>query len=527
MLSPQPKVGLRNLRLAVETGETLLNAEPKQREIAERLDSSGPIGAQTSRFLMDQLETPLKSFGGLDAESVANLITAAADVALVVDKKGVIRDVSCGNDEFALESCKHWVGRPWADTVTSETKPKIEALLRDAGARVEHKWRQVNHPFSKGPDVPFLYSAVQVGSEGRVVAFGRDLRANAALQQRLVDAQQSMERDYWRLRHVETRYRLLFQLASEAVLVLDATTLKVVEANPAVGKLLGRAAEKFVGRVFPDGFDEQGTLAIQDLFAKVRTAVVADEVRAKMAESGLEFSISASLFRQERSSSLLVRLAPVLADVTGASVPTSILRIVENAPDGFVVADLDGKLLVANRAFIDLAQLTSEEQARGESLERWLGQSGVDFKVLLSNLHQHGSVRLFATTLRGEHGSTAEVEISAVAVPLAELPCLGFTIRNVGKRLGGRDVRASRELPRSVEQLTELVGRVSLKELVVETTDMIEKLCIEAALELTQDNRAAAAEMLGLSRQSLYVKLRRYGLGDLPADAAGADTRPN
>jgi DNA-binding NtrC family response regulator len=81
----------------------------------------------------------------------------------------------------------------------------------------------------------------------------------------------------------------------------------------------------------------------------------------------------------------------------------------------------------------------------------------------------------------------------------------------VGRRLNG-DVRSPRELPRSVEQLTELVGRVSLKDLVRETTDLIERLCIEAALELTHDNRASAAEMLGLSRQSLYVKLRRYGL---------------
>ena len=61
-------------------------------------------------------------------------------------------------------------------------------------------------------------------------------------------------------------------------------------------------------------------------------------------------------------------------------------------------------------------------------------------------------------------------------------------------------------------QMTKLVGRVSLKELVRESTDLIEKLCIEAALELTDDNRASAAEMLGLSRQSLYVKLRRFGL---------------
>jgi DNA-binding NtrC family response regulator len=47
---------------------------------------------------------------------------------------------------------------------------------------------------------------------------------------------------------------------------------------------------------------------------------------------------------------------------------------------------------------------------------------------------------------------------------------------------------------------------------------MIERLCIEAALELTDDNRASAAEMLGLSRQGLYSKLRRHGMGDLDGE---------
>jgi DNA-binding NtrC family response regulator len=84
-----------------------------------------------------------------------------------------------------------------------------------------------------------------------------------------------------------------------------------------------------------------------------------------------------------------------------------------------------------------------------------------------------------------------------------------------GAAVGGR---GGGEATRSVEQLTELIGRVPLKDLVREATDVIERLCIEAALQLTGDNRASAAEMLGLSRQSLYVKLRRYGLGDLGSD---------
>ena len=141
--------------------------------------------------------------------------------------------------------------------------------------------------------------------------------------------------------------------------------------------------------------------------------------------------------------------------------------------------------------------------------------------MLIANLRQHGSVRLFATTLRGEYGATVEIEVSAVSMPNGDQPCFGFTIRNVGRRLR-TESRSDRQLPRSVEQMTELVGRVPLKDLVRETTDVIERLCIEAALELTGDNRASAAEILGLSRQSLYVKLRRYGLGDLGRRRRGA-----
>jgi transcriptional regulator PpsR len=210
----------------------------------------------------------------------------------------------------------------------------------------------------------------------------------------------------------------------------------------------------------------------------------------------------------------------VSTHVTATVVPktkSKLLEVVELAPDGFVVTDQAGRVMTANAAFLDLAQLATEEQARGQSLDRWLGRPVVDLNLLTSSLHEHGSVRLFATNLRGELGALSEVEISGVAVANDDQPCFGFTIRNVGRRIG-QEPASGRPLSRSVEQLTELVGRVPLKELVRETTDVIERLCIEAALELTGDNRASAAEMLGLSRQSLYVKLRRYGLGDLAAD---------
>jgi len=471
---------------------------------------------------VNHFEAPQQSLAGLDPEATASLIAAATDVALLVDGEGVIRDVSVGSDDFALEGYQKWIGRSWEDTVTLDSRAKVAALLRDAAAKTPRKWRHINHPSALGTDVPVLYSAMQVGKEGRVVAFGRDLRAVAALQQRLVAAQQSMERDYLRLRQLETRYRLLFQTGSEAVLIVDAATMKVVEANPAAAQVVAEPVKRIVGRLLVDCFGAQSKASVLNLLAGVPAGEAGQEITAQLAGSARELTVSASLFRQENGALFLVRLSPPQADLPPSGVSETeamLLRVVESVPDAFVVTDAQGRILTANAAFVEMTQLATRDQVQGESLDRWLGGTGVDLSVLLANLRQHGAVRLFATTLRGGLGTSIPVEISATLVTQGGPSCLGFTIRDVGRRLAAEPARRGRELPRSASQLTELVGRVPLKDIVGETTDLIEQLCIEAALELTQDNRASASEMLGLSRQSLYVKLRRYGLGDLGGDA--------
>lgn len=474
---------------------------------------------------MNAFRAPKESLGELDVEAAATLVAAAADLALVVTGEGVIRDMACTPELLvALEGQGAWLGQPWSDTVTAESRPKVEALLREASTDESSPRRQINHPTARGTDLPVLYATLKVGKLGRLVAVGRDLRPMAELQQRLVEAQQSMERDYTRLRHAETRYRLLFQMSPEPVLIVDAASQRVIEANPAAAQMFGETGRRIVGRPLLEAFDPDKVPVVQALLAGVRSAGRADSTRARLTDSGRDVFVSASLFRQESASLFLVRLSPADGEAVPAGLEgkAKLLRFFEHAPDGLVVTDREGRVLATNPAFLDLAQLASEEQARGESLERWLGRSGVDLNVMIANLRQIGTVRLFATTLRGELGAQADVEISAAAVTGGPEPFYGFTVRNVGRRLP-TDARAGRELPRSVDQLTELVGRVSLKELVREATDVVERLCIEAALELTGNNRASAAEMLGLSRQSLYVKLRRYGLADSP-DPGEAET---
>jgi transcriptional regulator PpsR len=467
---------------------------------------------------------PKTALGNIDAEAAAALITAAADIALILDEAGVIRDVSIADQDLVdeLAGQANWLGMPWVDTVTEESRTKVEALIAGASSRKEPRWRHINYPAVNGADVPILYAAVRTGERGRIVVFGRDLRAVSSLQSRLIDAQQSLERDYVRIRHVETRYRLLFQMASDAVLIVDGATQKVLDSNPTARRLFA-AADPKQSWPFASAFTPDTARGVEFLLAGVRASGRSDDVQARLAADSSECLVSASLFRDEGGAACLVRIAAPQSENTGTVIPklkSKLLKLMESAPDGFVVAGVDGRVITANAAFLEMAQLPTEDQARGESLNRWVGRSDIDLDILTANLRQHGSVRLFATVMRGELGDRAEVEISAVTVMNGGQPCFGFAIRDIGRRWQ-RDGGADQALPRSMEHLTGLIGRVALKDLVRESTDVIERLCIEAALKLTGDNRASAAEMLGLSRQSLYVKLRRYGLGD--PEAAGAD----
>nr|WP_301289446.1 transcriptional regulator PpsR [Natronocella acetinitrilica] len=452
----------------------------------------------------------------MDAEEAARLIATAADVVLVLDEQGRILDNAFSGDEAIGAD---WRGKQWVDVVTIESRPKVEAMLSSpSDSHVAPRWRQVNHPVHRAPDVPVDYCAIRIDGDGRIIAIGRNLRTLASLQQRVIEVQQSLERDYWQLRQTEARFRLLFQTALEPVLVLDAANRKIIEANPSADKLLTRRNRELVGQSFPDGFNPAGQEAITSLLDGVCNTGRSDSVIAHRAD-GTAFSVSAALLRQQLDALLIVRLVPQTAGsaMLGAELPETklrLLQLMEKAPDAVVVTDAQGAILSANRMFLDLAQMPSEEVVRRESLGRWLGRHGVDLDVLLASLRQHAVIRLFPTTLRGELGSSAKVEVSAVSSAGKDTNAsYGFFVRHVDHRPTGES-EPEMDQPRSMEQMTQLVGQVPLKELVRESTDLIEKLCIEAALQLTGDNRASAAELLGLSRQSLYVKLRRHGLMD-------------
>lgn len=456
---------------------------------------------------------PARLFADLDGDSAARLAAVAGDIALILDDGGRIVDGTANPRDFP--ELNDWIGRDWLDTVTTESKAKVMEMLAGARKGQTQPWRQVNHLGGEG-EVPVRYALVSTGSGNRSIALGRDMRDAAALQQRLLQAQQSLERDYLRLRHVETRYRLLFELSSEPVAIVEGESYRIREANPAAHALLGAKPGALAGARLPAFFARDSRDTIVALLGSAMAARSVSPIAVEPADGSGRLTLSATGFRQHGGQFLLVRLAAGTARA-GAD-KSATIDVIEAMPDAFVLADAGMNLAAANLAFVELVAAASEDQIRGRHLSEFVGRPGIDLELIANQLAKHGFARNVATVIGAREGFEGEpVELSAVATS-GENPHYGLVIRPVGRRLRNLPP-ISQDLPRSVEQLTELVGRMALKDIVRESTDLIERLCIEAALTYTHNNRASAAEILGLSRQSLYSKLHRYGLSSSLADA--------
>ncbi|MEM6857441.1 MAG: transcriptional regulator PpsR [Pseudomonadota bacterium] len=452
-------------------------------------------------------------FDTLDADAAMKVAMVAGDVTLVLDDTGTILDAAYDPDEFP--GFENWVGSNWIETVTDESRPKIMEMLAAARRGEVQHWRQVNHP-SRDGDVPIRYALLSVNGGEHRIAFGRDLRETGKLQARLLQVQQSLERDYMRMRHLEARYRMLFELSAEPVLIVEAQTLRVREANAAAHTLMSARAGTLQGKKLPTLLDKDSRDPMQTIVGAALTSGSVTPIPIKLLKPARDVTASIAGFTQDRGQFLLLRLVP-MGDGESTQARSPVVDLVEEMPDAFIVANAQLELVSANHAFVEMVQAASVDQLRERHLSEWIGRPGIDLDLIEGQIQQHGSARNVSTVLRAPGDLEGEpVELSAVCSS-GDDAHYAFVIRPIGRRL--RDLPPGGEnMPRSVEQLTDLVGRMSLKDIVRESTDLIERLCIEAALSYTADNRASAAEILGLSRQSLYSKLHRYGLGNLPAD---------
>lgn len=454
-----------------------------------------------------------------DALAIAATLEAVADIQVKIDDQDSCIEFSVTNHE--LSDLRHltWQGHPWAESVIPDHRSRaVDALERARKAPGTPVRVDLNHQWAElGTELPMSYRLVADATAQVVIAIGQDLRALSNLRQQLLNAQQSMERDYWSMRQMENRYRRITEMVSDGLLVVDESSGRILEANSLARELLTGSDQSIIGRTFPLGFDEQQEPRIVQLLAEARNAGSSSVSHLKSVAGGTELSVDVTFIRQGTESRFLIALSGAISPM--ASDEEGMMAIVDAAPDAIIQLDQDGRILEVNDVFIEWTQASSEDQIIGKTADTWIGRSTVDMSVLLNNLRKETSIKLYASVLRNNYGVTTDIEISTARIDRDNVVRYVLFIRDIAHRISTEQAQPQ-HLPRSIDQITRRVGRVPLKELVRESTDVIEALCIEAALKLTKDNRASAAELLGLSRQSLYTKLRRYGIGDSDAESA-------
>ncbi|MEJ6403396.1 transcriptional regulator PpsR [Yoonia sp. 2307UL14-13] len=447
-------------------------------------------------------------------EILGDIIAEVADLAIVIDETGKILSILVSPTNSAFQKLEHWEKRDIRHVLTIESVSKFDSRLEtfldtpSAARPVE-----LNHTDdSKNWEFPVRYSFHRIGPDGAILMLGRDLRPVAEMQQQLVKAQMALERDYEVQREYDTRFRVLMDSMSEAVVFVSVQTGQMTEVNPAAAALLDQPRERLIGEQFSGCFETRKRGDLIDALASQAMSHHDSVETVRQRGSGRQVTVSPTLFRAAGERVILCRIAA--SDDTDSQqddLSRNLRALYLGGPEAIVFTSDAGDVLSTNDAFLGLVDIAHDANVRGRSLSDYLQRGSVDLKVMMENASRAGRMRIYATKIAGEYGSPRPVEVSVTRLHAGTKTVFAFVIRNTNHADTSRNL-ARPTSDESMRSVVELVGSATLKDIVAETTNVVEKMCIETAVELTMNNRVAAAEMLGLSRQSLYVKLRKFDL---------------
>jgi len=454
---------------------------------------------------------------------IKELIENVGDISVVVSSNGTVEGISVNPDCPSLGCLDHWVGRKFANFLTEESRAKFADRIRriEADPDLARRPIELNHVDNATWEFPVRYGLHRVEGTESVLLIGRDMQPIAEVQQRLVAEQLARERDQQKLRSSETFYRVVLEASETPLALIDPDGGRIIDVNSAAAGLLGTTADTLRGNSFAQAFEGRRR---DELMEALRTAATSEKrinVEVIARRNGRDLALVPEYFRAAGDLVLLCRLAAT-NDVTGAGPESAhtLAALFAAASDAIVLTDAKGVVRDANEAFLIMTDAAQLRDVKNKPLSEFLARGAVDLKLILETAVKTGRMSRYATQISSVVGGRTNVEISAAELRQrgGDLG-FGFIIRDgAAVQTDVQRAGASAMSDDAMKSVMDLVGTASLKELVSATSDVVEKMCIETAVRLTGNNRMAAAEMLGLSRQSLYVKLRKYGLINARSD---------
>ena len=468
---------------------------------------------------MKQKTDNLWKFGSIpmiEPEDLGIVLATSSDIALLLNSDTKISSILVNKAEKSYGNLDHWIGREITDFLTMESVPKIESAIKklESGETVLYGL-ELNHVDNAYWQFPIKYNIHRLRKDGQIILLGRDLQITSENQQRFVKAQILSEESIEEKRELEAHFKVLLTKTTDALAFINARSGEVIFSNPAFQELFFNneitdektKIESFIAtRSERNGFMEKLSIAAHGTYD------ISEELDTNNGE--VIFSITPSVYRAAGQQIIICKFLPKTIRKQGEKeLLENLLATFHNSPDAMIFTDLKGSIQYTNERFLNLTNTSHKNEVIAQNLSDFLGRGEIDLAIMLENVMKSGAVKIYSTHLKSSFGTKIDIEASVSRNNSDANGLIAFIVREV---LSSRDRVEVSNVPSKLEHnqdevaAKELVGSATLKEIVTDTTDVIEKICIEAALGITKNNRAAAADLLGLSRQSLYVKLSKF-----------------
>ncbi len=443
----------------------------------------------------------------------ANLIPYLGDINIVVATSGCILQINTPS-ESPLGNLSHWTKKNINDFLTIESKEKLDAHLTSLSdiTKTVTKPFELNHISSGTGEFPVRYKGFKMSNTDTVLLVGHDLTPVAEIQKKFVNSQLALEREYTRFRSYETRYKALVEFTTDPMILIDGFSGSILEINPPGNQMFHLKKDKLVGQKLEKFVNWDETVKLLEVLKTDAVANVTRALSLKVHNHSQMVKIQSIMFRAENDLCLMLKLIPMNERISTANeFPEILKKYYENTKDSIVFTDKAGIIKHSNDSFLSLCSLGSDQLILGRSFSDFLARGIIDLKVLIDAAWENGTTMPFTTQLVSSYDVKTNIEITGTKASNEYGDYVCFLIRYSPNSTKQRtnDTVVSEQ---ATQKIMKLVGSAPLKELVADTNDIVEKICIETALKMTKNNRVATAEMLNLSRQSLYVKLRKYNL---------------
>ena len=449
----------------------------------------------------------------ISPDKVNELFSNASDISILVEKSGVINDIFINKNFNINADTFSWLHRNIKDYLTLESIEKVDNLLHQAWEQEPTNERpiELNHVDDKRWEFPVAYT-VTVLDERRLLLSGRDLKNIAEMQQQLINAQLSLEKEYEKYRGYDTRFRVMLESSSDNILLVDARTGRITDANESAAKILGSELMPLINTELHSVLKNQEK---DDLLLRLKSKngrLPLNSEKYILKNNSLEVMIFPTVFRANNDMLIICKIEPIKSNTgTTEEIVSALQSLYLKSPDGIIFTDKNGLINYANESFLSICDVADLSDIRSKSLGDFLVRGSIDLRVLIDNTTAKGVMQFYSSKIQTNFGRQTLVEISATYIGSKSSPNFAFVFKDIS-RLDSDRHGTDAVSEKALQNVMKLVGSAPLKELVADTSDVVERLCIETAIELTGNNRVAAADMLGVSRQSLYVKLRKYDL---------------